>query len=247
MSKVELGFVGQFPCDYTDQAQRITLQTQGNFSPDTIDFQAALRQGQHIGKSNIAVTPTIREMAVRIKAHGNATVSRIDLITHAGSGRVGLRGRVDLRRTIAGMAHEVHFADASTSDDLLQSPSLERAAFDEIAKDDQAKRELEQMKNKIAKGGQLHIYACNAGIAADTAEPLVQVIAEALGIQTFLFKAEMGFTLSEGGKWKFHLRFRKGGRDPATGAPNTESTDQVSDYRELDKLTPFIVASLVRK
>ena len=239
MSKVQLGFVGKFPANYKDVALKLSLQKQGNFAPDDIDFAAALRQGKHIEKKNINTTATLGAILTQITAQQNAAISRIDLITHAGTGRVGLKGTVEVRKGFGGYSHEVRFDD-DTSGDLLKCPYLERSSLEALPKDDQAKSLFEKARGKFAKDAELHVYACNAGLTEGAANPLVQLVANAFGARTFMFKAEMGFHLKEGGTWGFHLRYLVLGRDPATGAPNTKLTDEVSDYRDLDKLDPLI-------
>lgn len=238
---VQLGFVGQFPANYGDNAQRLSLQKQGNFSPDTVDFTAALIQGKHVGKKFMATTPSIESMLSAIKSNPNASISRIDLLTHASPGYVGLRGKVEVAKTTGGYTHRVLF-DPDTSGKFLASSDLSRPALEEAAKDDQAKEAFAVARQKFAKDAQFHVYACNAGLAPSAATPLAQLVADAFGVQTFMFLAEMGFHLRENSKWGFHLRYVISGRDPATGLPNMKTTDEVDDYRGLDQMTPLIVS-----
>ena len=242
MSGVQLGFVGKFPANYDSQAQRLSLQKQGNFAPDDVDFAAAIRQGKHIEKRNLSTTPTLGAMLTQITAQQNAAISRVDLITHAGTGRVGLRGAVEVRKILGGYTHDVRFDD-DTSGDLAKCPFLERTSLEAIPQDEQFKGLVAKARAKFAKNAELHVYACNAGLTEGAVTPLVQLVASTFGARTFMFKAEMGFRLKENSAWAFHLRFLVKGRDPATGAPNTEKTDEVDDYRDLDNFKSLIASA----
>ncbi len=253
MTTVQLGFVGQFKANYKNLAQRLSLETQGTFSPDTEDFTKALKQGNYIAnvKKNIAVTPTVASMLEAItKSRADASISRIDLISHGTSGFVSLQGNVEVIPSRGGYLHLVNFAD-DTSGTLLMSRALERGTLEAMAKDDNAKEAFARARSKFTKDAQFHVYTCNAGLLQDAATPLVQLIANAFGAQTFLLCAEMGFRLKESGKWSYHLRYFV--TDPATRAQNEKKTDEVDNYRDLDKQThldkktPLIVSATPAK
>lgn len=235
---VQLGFAGLFPADYADDAQRRRLQTARIFYPDTQDFINTLKQGKHTKK--IERTPTLGKMLDQIMSQPDGSISRIDLITHASPGQVGLKGRVVIKElSIGGYTSHVFF-DADGRGDLDIS-NLQTNILEEIAKDEGTQEMLQKARRKFAKNAELHVYACNSGISSGRATPLVQVVANLFGVQSFMFTAEMGYTLKADGTWGYHLRYTIPGRLPSDLL--VEKTAEVTDYRDLDKMTQLIVSA----
>ncbi len=233
---VQLGFVGVFPANYENDAQKLRLQKAGNFSPDTDDFTRALKQGKHLSP-NIARTPTLGKILDQIRSHPDGSISRIDLITHANAGQVGLKGHVEVRKIMGGYTHRVMFDDDGPAN--LEISNLQRKILEEIAKDED--ETFAKARRKFAKDGEFHVYACNVGISRDKASPLVQVVANLFGVQVFMLAAEMGFTLKADGTWGYHLRYVLPGRVPSEFSQKL--TAEVSDYRGLDAMTELIVSA----